>query len=252
VERPDTPCARALKVEGLLNARDLGGLRRHDGTLTPRGVFYRSENVDRITTGGWQRLKDEGIKTVVDLRQPGERQRDVGRRPEWLTTCHVDLDGLDNLEFWADFRDNGLIGTALYYLPHLRTLPERAGAAVSAIVNAAPGGVLFHCMGGRDRTGMIAMLLLMAVDAEPDEIVDDYLTTVRLGDVRAASEQRENAEAEIEALCNAHGTTTESAFRSALGGVDLGAFLADAGLSSSEVRALVTWRGSIPLDAAPG
>ncbi|TFC58551.1 hypothetical protein E3O62_10195 [Cryobacterium sp. TMT2-15-1] len=37
---------RALRIEGLVNARDLGGLPRQNGTLTPRSVFFRSENVD--------------------------------------------------------------------------------------------------------------------------------------------------------------------------------------------------------------
>jgi hypothetical protein len=151
---------RTLRLDGLANARDLGGLRRTAGGLTPRGVFFRSENVDWLSPAGWDAARAAGIRTVVDLRQPGERQHDRGVRPAWVTTLAVDLDGLDNDAFWADYWDNGLVGTALYYLPHLRAMPERAVAALTAIVSAPPGGVLFHCMGGRDRTGLIAMLLL--------------------------------------------------------------------------------------------
>ncbi|HZC54161.1 MAG TPA: tyrosine-protein phosphatase, partial [Mycobacterium sp.] len=168
-------------IDGLVNARDLGGRRRRDGTLTPYRTFYRSENVDRLTAAGWRQAASAGIRTVVDLRQPAERAHDIATRPDWVTTVDVDLDGLGNQAFWQDYWDNGLVGTALYYLPHLAAMPERAGAALTAIVTAAPGGVLFHCMGGRDRTGMIAMLLLAAADVEPDDIVDDYLETVRLG-----------------------------------------------------------------------
>ncbi|MCX2749768.1 tyrosine-protein phosphatase [Arthrobacter sp. MI7-26] len=85
---------RTLKVDGLVNGRDLGGLQRADGTLTPRGVFFRSENVDWITGNGWQQIHDAGIRTVVDLRQQTERKKDTQERPGWLTTIHVDLDGL--------------------------------------------------------------------------------------------------------------------------------------------------------------
>lgn len=69
--------SRILTVDGLVNARDLGGLPRLNGEWTPRGVFYRSETADRITAEGWDQLYAEGIRTVVDLRAPAERARDT-------------------------------------------------------------------------------------------------------------------------------------------------------------------------------
>ncbi|TFC14721.1 tyrosine-protein phosphatase [Cryobacterium algoritolerans] len=238
--------SRTLSVEGLVNARDLGGLRRKDGTLTPRRVFFRSENVDWVTPAGWDQMHEAGIRTIVDLRQAGERAQDTQPRPDWLTTLNFDLDGLDNADFWTDSWSNGLVGTALYFLPHLDAMPERSIAVLSALASAPTGGVLFHCMGGRDRTGLIAMLLLAAIDAEPDAIVDDYLETVRLADLRAATANRNNAEPEIEALCQTYGTTTEGAFRAALAGLDVEAFLSSAGLGDAESAAITSWRGTLP------
>ncbi len=235
---------RTLKVDGLVNGRDLGGLARADGTVTPSGVFFRSENVDWITGDGWQQIHDAGIRTVVDLRQQGERDTDAKERPNWLTTIHIDLDGLENKEFWADYWDNGLVGTAIYFLPHLAAMPERAGSAISAVVNAPAGGVLFHCMGGRDRTGLLAMALLHAIGTDPECIVDDYLETVRLGDARAANGNRNNAEPKLEELCRQHGTTTEGAFREALANFDLQAFLDAAELTDGDREGLFTWRGA--------
>lgn len=234
-----------MQAPGLVNARDLGGLRREDGTLTPQGVFYRSENVDWLEPEGWEQLRAAGIRTVVDLRQPGERARDVAQRPDWVTTVAVDLDGLENQDFWKDYWDNGLVGTALYFSPHLEAMPERAGAALAAIVSAPPGGVLFHCMGGRDRTGLLSLLLLKAAGTRVDEIVDDYLETVRLGDVRAASMNRNNDEAALEAICQAHGTTTEGAFRTAVESVDLDRVLTAANVNFKNRQALFSWRGAI-------
>ena len=243
---PVSSRSRTLVIDGLVNARDLGGLRLRRGGLTPRGVFYRSESADLITPAGWEQVRAAGIRTVVDLRQPGERAADTGRRPGWLTTVAVDLDGLDNTEFWRGFTGNGLIGTALYFLPHLTSMPERAGAAVSAIVTAPPGGVLFHCMGGRDRTGMIAMLLLAAAGAEPADIVGDYMVSVRNGGALAAAAGRQDNEAELEAICRAHGSTTQGAFRLAVEGLDLAALLDAAALGAGERAALATWRGALP------
>ena len=107
--------------------------------------------------------------------------------------------------------------------------------------------------GGRDRTGLIAMLLLAAIDAEPDAIVDDYLETVRLANLRAATSIRNNAEPEIEAPCQTYGTTTDGAFRTALlgldlaalFGLDLAALFASPGLSDTNRAAITSWRGSV-------
>jgi protein-tyrosine phosphatase len=236
---------RTLRVDGLVNARDLGGLPRIGGGITPRGVFFRSENVDWITPVGWEQLHDVGIRTIVDLRQPGERDNDRTERPTWVTTTEVDLDNLDRREFWKDYWDNGLVGRALSFIPHLTAMPERAVAALSAIVSVPPGGVLFHCMGGRDRTGMISMLLLTAVGVEPEAIVDDYLETVRRGELRAASPNRNNAESDIELFCQSMGTSTKGAFRAALDAVDIDRITTEGRMSSSDRVALTTWRGHL-------
>ena len=236
---------RTLQVEGLINGRDLGGLLLLDGNITPRGVFFRSENIDWITGNGWQQLYDAGIRTVIDLRQQDERSKDKQDRPGWVTIINVDLDGLENKEFWADYWESGLVGTAIYYLPYLAAMPERAGAAISEVLNAPSGGVLFHCMGGRDRTGLLAMILLRAIGAEHEGIVDDYLETVRLGAARAARSNRDNIEPKLEELCRQQGSSTERAFRDALENFDLEAFLNAAGLSASDRHALLTWRGAM-------
>jgi hypothetical protein len=124
-------------------------------------------------------------------------------------------------------------------------MPERAGKALSALANAPAGGVLFHCMGGRDRTGLISLLLLAAVDVEADEIVSDYMETVRLGDVRAASAKRNNEEPLLEQLCATRGATTEGAFRDVLRQLDLASFFKAANLDPTAKAAIRTWRGSI-------
>jgi len=239
-------------VDGLVNVRDLGGLRRLDGSLTPSGVFLRSENVDAVTERGWEQLRKLGVRTVIDLRQPEERARDIHGRPEWLATRTVDLDGRENAEFWKDYWKKGLVSSALYYTPHLTTMPERAGAALSAIVTAPPGGVLFHCVGGRDRTGMIAMLLLLAARTEPEEIVADYMETIRRGELRAAHAKRSNDEPDLDAFCRTHGTTTEGAFRDALAAVEVDTLLANAGMPPGERRLLESWRGALAVDRNGG
>jgi phosphosulfolactate synthase (CoM biosynthesis protein A) len=92
---------------------------------------------------------------------------------------------------------------------------------------------------------MIALLLLAAANTEPEEILEDYLETVRLGELRAAASNRNNAEPEIEAICQANGTTTEGAFRAVVESLDLKNVLWDAGMSLRETEALMSWRGNL-------
>ncbi|RYF29004.1 MAG: tyrosine-protein phosphatase [Chloroflexi bacterium] len=235
---------RALNIDGLVNARDLGGLRRKNGTVTPHGVFYRSENIDLVRPFGWSQLKDSGVKTVIDLRQPEERDRDAQERPDWLHIVNFDLDGVENETFWGPYLAEGLESTSMYYLDHLQRMPERAAAVLDEIAQAPDSGVLFHCKSGRDRTGLIALLLLAAIDTEPEAIVDDYLETVRLGDVRGKRLGRVNPEPGLEKLLQKHGTTTENAFRDALAGLAFSEFLKNSKLSNTSIKSLKTWRGS--------
>ena len=65
----------------------------------------------------------------------------------------------------------------LYYPAMLAEHPERVLGAVRAIASAAPGCVVFHCSGGKDRTGLFALVLLTLAGAAPEEIIADYLLT---------------------------------------------------------------------------
>lgn len=238
------PPARPVSVEGLFNVRDLGGLPLVRGGTTPEGVLVRSESPDLVPASGWSALRDHGIRTVVDLRQGVER--DAAPRPPWLQVRHVDHDGLaDHPDFWADYWDNGLVGTPLYYLPHLAALPERTVEVLDAIATAPDGGVLFHCAGGRDRTGIVAGVLLTIAGVEREAIVADYLETISNAPAMSRGRGRPDQEAEITALLAERGTTSEQAFRDFLDGLDVEALLA--ALPPDTAEALRTWRGSIPV-----
>ncbi|MBB4686524.1 tyrosine-protein phosphatase [Amycolatopsis jiangsuensis] len=237
--------SRVVSAEGLVNARDLGGLERTGGGHTPRGVFFRSENLSAVTARGWRHLHALGIRTVLDLRQPAERAQSGYRAPDWLTRVEIDHDGLtEHPDFWAEYWESGLVGTALYYLPHLTRLPHRSAAVLSALARAPEGGVLFHCVSGRDRTGLISLLLLAIAGTTEEAIVEDYLISARNGAAVAAAQGRPNGEPAAEALCRAHGTTTETAFRTAVAAC-AAAPLLDL-LDTEDRKAITTWRGTLP------
>lgn len=163
--------------------------------------------------------------------------------PADVADLHIDHDGLEHTDFWAGYWDTGLVGTPLYYLPHLRALPKRTVAVLSAIATAPDGGVLFHCAGGRDRTGLIAAVLLVAAGVEEDSIVADHLATIANGDALALGQGRPSGEPAVADLLASLGTDSEEAFRGFLAGLDVDALLAL--LPADEATAIRTWRGAL-------
>ena len=138
---------------------------------TRRGAVVRGDSPDRLSAAGWSALEAHGIRTIVDLRNDDERE--VGARPPGIDTLHLPLDGED-ARFWDRWATGPQFGTPLYYGPHLERFPERSARVIAAIASAPPGGVYVHCVGGRDRTGQVAMLLLALAGVAPEEIAADY------------------------------------------------------------------------------
>ena len=227
---------RHLDWEGCCNARDLGGLPTSDGRTTRWGAVVRSEQLDELTTAGWSALEAHGIRTIVDLRNHDERQPLDERRPAEIATVHVPLDDRADTGFWD--RWGHLDGTPLFFRPFLDAKPERCAAALEAVANAGSGGVLVHCAGGRDRAGLISLLLLALVRVVPDAIVEDYeASTERL---RSLYEQLGfgDVAGRVAARMARHGTTVRRAVLDTLASLDLEATLRAAGLGDGELAAL--------------
>jgi protein-tyrosine phosphatase len=177
---------RHLDWEGCLNVRDLGGLPAAGGRVTRWGAVVRSDSPAGLTPAGWSALRAHGIRTIVDLRNDDERT--THSAAAGLDTVHVPLDDLDDTEFWRRIWDDDLDGTPRYYRPFLEHKAERCAAAVAAVADARPGGVLVHCTIGRDRTGLVSLLLLALVGVGPADIADDYeLSNPRLEPLRGRS-----------------------------------------------------------------
>jgi protein-tyrosine phosphatase len=164
--------------------RDLGGIRTADGRTIRPGALVRARSLDQLED--WTALHELGVRTLIDLRNDDERA--AAPSPPGIIALHLPLDGVDDREFWDEWARDWRFGTPVYYGPHLRRFPERSLAVVDAIAHAPPGGVLFHCMGGRDRTGMIAMLVLALVGVAHEDIAADYELSATDPEIAAAAE----------------------------------------------------------------
>ena len=95
-------------------------------------------------------------------------------RPTEVETVRLPLDGVHDREFWDVWSTTPAFGTPAYYAPWLERFPERAVAAVRAVAHAAPGGVVVHCGLGRDRAGLVTLLLLSLLGVPADVIAADH------------------------------------------------------------------------------
>ncbi len=170
---------RRLDWEGCLNVRDLGGHPTEDGGETRMGVVVRADSVRRLTEAGWQSLVDYGIRRILDLRLESELEEDPpGDLP--VEVVHVSFledvpleRQIEIFQRWIDAPDD-VTATRDGYLEMLETYRGNVAAAISAVAGVPEGGVLVHCMGGKDRTGLVAALLLRLVGVSVSDIAADY------------------------------------------------------------------------------
>jgi protein-tyrosine phosphatase len=173
------PPSRNLPWDGLLNARDLGGHPTEDGDETRWGSIVRADSVRQLSEEGWQAVVDYGIRTVVDLRSEEELAADP---PAELPVDAVHVPFFD--EYRDDVREeveqasagapDHATATREVYLLFLEHFRANVAAAIRAVGQAPQGGVVVHCHGGKDRTGLVTAFLLRLAGVPIEEIATDY------------------------------------------------------------------------------
>ena len=173
---------RILDWDGVINARDAGGLHASGGAVR-RGALVRSDVLNGLTQDGVKALTEHGVRTVIDVRAADEIAHDWARYP---LKDHPAV-GYLNRSFTAGVETHmGDQVRAVYRAAQSREEINRAdldihragiAAIVAAIADAPSGGVLVHCHAGKDRTGMVIAVTLAAVGVSDDDIADDYALT---------------------------------------------------------------------------
>jgi protein tyrosine/serine phosphatase len=173
---------RDLVWDGCLNVRDLGGLPTQDGGETRFGAVVRADSVRQLSDDGWQALVHHGVRTVIDLRgddelaedPPAEVPVDVVRVP------FMEADGAEwhavetEVKAAVASAPDVPTGTRDVYLIYLEHFRSSVAASVKAVAAALPGGVVIHCAGGKDRTGLLSAFLLHIAGVDTQEVGADY------------------------------------------------------------------------------
>ncbi|MGW5778302.1 tyrosine-protein phosphatase [Streptomyces sp. NPDC003863] len=190
---------RHISFERLHNFRDLGGYRTAGGGTVRWEILYRSDSLGKLADAGpadLERFRALGVGTVIDLRYPWEIAG-KGRLPEteevsWhnLSIEHrpYDQEAIDPaLDPWRYLADR-FAEVAEDGAEELRTALE--------LIASADEPLVFHCASGKDRTGLLAAVVLGLLEVPDEEIFADFalteLATERLiDDWRAAHPGRE-------------------------------------------------------------
>ena len=188
-----------LQFPRLLNARDLGGYAVRGGQRTRERSVLRTDDLYKLTTEGAQALVDYGVRSVIDLRWPRELERKPSvfqRGAHGVQYTHISL--LDGSEETWNLRVPAVTKEHWNCAVLDNAGPEMA-RVLKAVAGAPQGVVLFHCAAGKDRTGVIAAMLLAAADVEPDEIAEDYsISTDYIKDTYLANYPVEDRRAVLE------------------------------------------------------
>jgi protein tyrosine/serine phosphatase len=244
--RPET---RELVWDGCLNVRELGGLPTADGGQTRRGAIVRADSVRQLSDDGWRALVGHGIRLVVDLRGDHEREEDPPAELP-VEVIHVPFMEASDAE-WEEIAEELEAATAAApddatatrdaYLIFLERFKDNVAASLRAVAHAPEGGVVIHCVGGKDRTGLLTAFLLHLAGVNDELIAADYaLSEERLRERHEAWFEAAETDEELQRLRRIAQTPRESMLgvfaelERRYGGVE--GYLREAGVSDEEVE----------------
>jgi hypothetical protein len=168
---------RWVEFEGCANFRDLGGHVTATGETVRYGRLYRSDTLDSLTDDDHQRFEALGIATVIDLRARGEIDKrgrlDLARhRVRYLHLPLVDV--VSDPAVWDPAEVSRLDFPVLGYRKILADGADRLAVLLRTLVEPGVMPAVFHCTAGKDRTGLVAAVILRLLGVPQPEVAAEY------------------------------------------------------------------------------
>lgn len=166
---------KRIPFETINNFRDLGGVINRDGKLIEWGKIYRSANMDEITDKEIEKMKDLDIGTVIDLRRDSEVKKNSKNLDKVKKNFDYYQISLASMNF-GDREIQEILDKKVTVGRTYRDLIDNHEAVreiLKLIVNSEDA-VIFHCQEGKDRTGVIAMILYGLLNVDQIDIIADY------------------------------------------------------------------------------
>lgn len=174
--------AAAIALEGAPNFRDLGGYAAADGRVVRSGRVFRSGHLAKLTDHDVAVLTDVGIRTVVDFRSAlGIETFGHDHLPDRARYVSVPIGQGENDPAMRAAMEAGrfsdLPDLASANRTMIRENATEFGQMMMLIADAANLPLVFHCIGGKDRTGIAAALLLSMLQVPWSVVRADYLAS---------------------------------------------------------------------------
>lgn len=172
-----------VSLAGTANTRDLGGYLTEQGDRVRSGLLYRSDSPHRLAAGdaAFARL---GIRTIVDLRSDAELDR-LGRPPLGPAVrayVHAPLrlgasTGAGDAAGVAELRRDGPLTLGKLYCHYVTQSGEELRSILRLLSDEQALPALFYCVAGKDRTGIVAAIILALLGVPDAAIAADYAAT---------------------------------------------------------------------------
>jgi len=159
------------------NIRDLGGYARSTGGVTQWGRILRGESLHDLTEDSIARLVESDLTLVIDLRGPHETGATSHPFRSHGSVTYRNIALFDALAPIA--MTETPFDMAQRYRQAIDSCGPRLAETLRTIIASRPGLVLFHCTAGKDRTGIIAALLLLVAGVAHADIAADYALTAK-------------------------------------------------------------------------
>lgn len=179
---------RRVRLEGAYNFRDIGGLLGAQGRRIRAGLVYRSDHLHELTDADLAIISALGLRAIHDFRLDSEVERQPSKLPidppiEVIRCPTGDVAGDASMVDIvrdilagkrpvppADFWDENYLLMLTHGQPMFATV-------VASLAGADRLPAMYHCTGGKDRTGLSTALLLELLGVDDDDIADDFLLT---------------------------------------------------------------------------
>ena len=236
--------SRFIDLQACVNFRDVGGYRNRRGQTVAWRKMFRSDSLHLMSDEDIQRVYQTlGVVTLIDLRNSNETQRD-GYRSSLPTTANYHH--LSLLEDYAvriyEPGDDPAARLTTTYLWILANSGHLIAQALNTMAEEPNLPALFHCTAGKDRTGVLAAVILGILDVDEEQIMADYELTNQTMDrlyplLCAIPGNEERPRASFEAQPQAMEATL-AALRNNYGGAQAYAF--SQGVSKANIQQLRT------------
>lgn len=191
---------RWIELGGCYNFRDLGGYETTDGRQVRWRRLFRSDGLHGLTAADVERLHELELSVVIDLRATDEIERDGrGTLFDSGRVSHRHHPFVERVAS-AEPRDPSSIPSdmAVVYQGIIDGARPAIAAIFDALAHEATYPAVFHCVAGKDRTGITAGLVLRVLGVPDDVIVRDYALTELAMQRRMAASQTGAASGESE------------------------------------------------------